>query len=117
MTDHNPPKTLIEHLEDVKAIAEIAANRAEIALRSADRAESAALKVVDALSDLKRTTLDTDGRPGLLYWIGNELKEIREQGHPVTRAKMYIECLVLAVVAGGFAGALLTCVSGGRISP
>ncbi len=68
-------KTTDERLDDLTALVGKAISRAEIAADHANRAEAAVL-------DLKRTTPDAEGRPGLLFWTANELVALRRKSHP-----------------------------------
>ena len=62
--------TTDERLDVLTGLVEKAISRAEIAADHANRAEAAVL-------DLKRTTPDAEGHPGVLYWTASELAAIR----------------------------------------
>lgn len=102
-------KTLTEQLSDLTAIASIAASRAEIALRSADRSEAASIRTEAAVKDLTRKTPGLDGQPGALYVIANQLAALTQAAHPVARAKVYAMTLATAALTGGLAALLTTC--------
>ncbi len=100
------PKTLTEQLDDVRAISEVAAHRAEIGYRAADRAEAASLRTEAAVKELTRKTLDAEGRPGVLYWMASEMAAMRKATAP---ARSLALTVVTAALTGGFVAFLATC--------
>lgn len=115
--DRTPPKTLNERLDDVMAIASIAASRAEIATNAADRADTSARATKAKLDEMTRLTPDIEGRPGILPWIASELAAIRRDVHPVARARVYATTIAIAIACGALASGLLTCIAQGRLTP
>lgn len=103
------PETLEEKLDDLRGLVQHAIAVGAVTQHIAEEARAEAHSARAKVDDLSRSALGDDGRPGVVYWMANEIAAMRrERAAPSTwrmPAMVAAAVSVAIVTVAHFAGA------------